>query len=190
MTLRLHRLEFGALAVAALAAVYGIWLAVGLPPLPFGIHVGRSPIDVPSVVQLANAPLRGTPPTSHPTVTTPGSPGRLDVGTALSSQFASAPTRKRTPPATPSAPPGPAPRTQTVDDSVQLALAPSASLRTPPLPTTTTTIPAVTVPALPQTPPVPPLPQAPPVPPLPSAPQAPSPPPVAPPATPPLPPVP
>jgi hypothetical protein len=176
VTFRIARLEFGALAVAGLAAVYAIWLAVGLPPLPLGTHVGRSPIAAPTVVQLANGPLRGTQPTFHPPVTTPGKPGRLDVGTALSTRFAPLPARKRTLPATPAAPAGPAPPRQTVDDSVHLALAPAASLSTPPPPPTplptTVTVPAVTVPALPQTPPVPSLPQVP---------QAPSPPPVTPP---------
>jgi hypothetical protein len=176
---RISRLEYGALTVAALAAVYGIWLGVGLPPLPLGVHLGRAQVDTPITAQVTPGPFGALQRTLLPVTLVARRTLHHAIGTALRVRA----TRERRIPAAPQAtamhtirtePAGE--RTQTAVPTVAVQSIPPQSEQPPqqvppvtsplPLPPTVT----VTVPALPDAPPLPQVPQVP-------VPEAPSPPP-------------
>jgi hypothetical protein len=172
--------EYGALTLAALAAVYGIWLGVGLPPLPFGIHgPGSARLDAPLAEQLPNSPLGGLRPRFLPVTfrPTPGLQGELDIGRSARATHATAKKQSLSP-----TPASYVARDRLTDASAHAA-APSTTEQLaqpsqqtppaaspPPLPLpTTVTLPSATLPALPTAPPepqLPPLPQAPSPPPV------------------------
>ena len=52
----LGRLEQGALALAALGALYAIWLGIGLPAIPIGPGDARSDPETPWITYIDSAP--------------------------------------------------------------------------------------------------------------------------------------
>jgi hypothetical protein len=191
-TLRRHagRLKQGALLLTALAAIYAIWLGVGLPALPIiGGHSPRATgtpfvaqIDTPAASRidltalltkqalrkrLVVSPRPAAPHAAHPSVHLTGGPATAT---------ASPPTTRLTAPDTR----GPA-REQTTEPLAAQSTAGTSTTTTPtappppaPTPQPPITLPEVPqVPKVPQVPPVsvPPLPQTPEVPEIPAAPQ-------------------
>jgi hypothetical protein len=180
---RISRLEYGALAVAALAAVYGIWLGVGLPPLPLGIHLGRSQAETPITAQVPPGPFGAVQRTLLPATPVARRTLHHAIGTALRVQA----TRERRIPAAPHATAMHTIRTEPSGERAQTAVPTVAVQSIPPqseqpaqqVPPVTSPLPlpptvTVTVPALPDAPPLPQVPQ------VPEVPQVPSPPPQAP----------
>jgi hypothetical protein len=189
--LRRHagRLKQGALLLTALAAIYAIWLGVGLPALPItGGHTpnaGETPfvaqfdtpaasrIDLTALLtkqalrkRLVVSPRRTAPHTAHPMVHRTGGPP---------TPIASPPPTRLTAPDTR----GPA-REQTTEPLAAQSTAGTSTTATATTPTTApppaTPQPPITLPEVPQVPPVPavsvpPLPQTPEVPEIPAAPQ-------------------
>jgi hypothetical protein len=170
----LGRLEQGALALAALGALYAIWLGVGLPAIPIGPGDTRSDPGTPWVTYIDSAaPTHAIAGAAIPALELPNR--RQSRPLTTSAQTVS-------PPHT-SSQPGPvettrhAPRTPTATTAPADGKSSSASTTPPPTAPSTPALPSLPdVPSLPlpQLPSVPeqPLPQTPPLPQAPALPAA------------------
>jgi hypothetical protein len=185
LTRHAGRLKQGALLLAALAAIYAIWLSVGLPALP--ITRGHAPgasgtpfvtqvdalttprIDTSALLtsrqalpkRLVRNPPRAAPRTVRPTSHQPGGPATTSP----------APEHLGPPDAR-----GPAKSELTAETPAAPAAVKTSTTPTTPAPPTPTPPPTITLPQLPevqQVPQVPQFPQVPQVPPLPQTPELP-----------------
>jgi len=178
---RISRLEYGALTVAALAAVYGIWLGVGLPPLPLGVHLGRAQVDTPITAQVTPGPFGAMQRTLLPVTPV----ADRTVHRAAEPARSVRPTRAQSLPSAPHATGMRTIRSEPTAERAPTAVPPVAVQSTPPQseeplqqpPTTTSPAPPTVTVTLPALPDAPPLPQPPQLPPVPQVTQAPSPPP-------------
>jgi len=173
---QLGRLEQGALALAALGALYAIWLGVGLPAIPIGPGDARSDPGTPWVTYIDSvAPTRAIAGAAIPARKRPNRHQSRPLAT--SAQTVSPPPTNSQP--RPVETTRQAPTTTTATPAPIVGKSSSASTTPTPPPTTPSTPAPPTLPdvpslPLPQLPSVPeqPLPQTPPLPQVPALPAA------------------
>jgi hypothetical protein len=188
----LRPLGRAALSLALLAALYAIWLTVGLPAAPFtpsGLGgAGEQSIPLGPLTRAAHTPARSTEPATRRLPRTTGGPTAHPAARAAQPTGRTTPTAPINPPVVANAPTLSAPRTPSGHSdppAAPSAPTPSATVRpdrspTPPAGPTVSppTLPppqTPELPALPDPPPSPPSPELPSVPDLPPTPQVPSP---------------
>jgi hypothetical protein len=182
LTRHAGRLKQGALLLTALAAIYAIWLSVGLPALP--ITRGHTPdasgtpfvtqidalttprIDTSALLTSRKAlskQLVRVPPRAAPHVARPTSHQPAETATTSPAPEHVVPADAR----------GPAKAELTTETAGAPAAVKTSTTPTTPSPPTPTPPPTITLPQVPEVPQVLPLPQVPPLPQLPPLPQVP-----------------